>query len=139
MLLPNIIEGIRFVDDRGLLFYNNNVDFSLVKRCYIIENNKINPIRAWRGHKIEQRWFIAITGNFIVKLIHIDNWSLPNRLLPKFEFVLNSNSFNVLHIPPGYISSIESIDEGSKLFAMSDYGYMEINDDYQFPIDYFNF
>ena len=138
MLVPSIINGLSYVDERGTLLYNNNVNLTSVKRSYIIENNKINPIRAWQGHKIEQRWFIAIVGNFIIKLIQIDDWNSPNKSLPKIQFLLNSNTFNVLHIPPGYISCIESLELGSKLFVMSDYGFKEIEDDYRFPLDYFN-
>lgn len=138
MLLPSIINGLSYVDERSTLLYNNNVNLASVKRSYIIENNIINPIRAWQGQKIEQRWFIAIVGNFMFKLIQIDDWNSPNKLLSKIEFLLNSNTFNILHVPPGYISCIESLELGSKLFVMSDYGFEEIEDDYRFPLDYFN-
>lgn len=137
MLLPNIIHGLPFVDERGLLLYNNNVDFSCIKRCYIIENNNLKPIRAWQGHKIEQRWFVSILGSFKITLIKIDNWNSPSKLLQKIIFTLNSNTMDVLQIPPGYISSIESLSEGSKLLVMSDYNLKEIEDEYRYEINYF--
>ena len=137
MLLPNIIHGLPFVDERGLLLYNNSVDFSCIKRCYIIENNNLKPIRAWQGHKIEQRWFVSILGSFKITLIKIDNWNSPSKLLQKIIFTLNSNTMDVLQIPPGYISSIESLSEGSKLLVMSDYNLKEIEDEYRYEINYF--
>lgn len=130
--------GSCFIDNRGSLTNNNIVNFERVKRCYIIENNVNNLIRAWQGHKIEQRWFIAIIGNFKITLIKIDNWKNPNKFLKKIEFNLNGNTMDVLHIPPGYVSSIESLSQGSKLFVMSDYNFKEIEDEYRFEIDYFN-
>ncbi len=135
---PNLIIGSCFVDNRGSVFYNNIFDFSSCKRCYIIENSLDNPNRAWQGHKTEQRWFLSIVGIFKIRLIEIDNWDLPSKTLPKLEFILNSNAMNILHIPSGYISSIESLEQCSKLFVMSDYGFKEIEDEYKFPLDYFN-
>jgi hypothetical protein len=43
----------------------------------------------------------------------------------------------VLHIPAGYVSSIQSLIAGSKLLVMADY-LMGVNeDDYRFESDYF--
>jgi hypothetical protein len=137
MLQPKLISGFRYEDERGVLLHNNNADFSLVKRCYIIENSMTKPIKAWQGHKIEQRWFIPIVGILVIKLIEIDNWISPNKFLPKLKFTLSSNSMNVLHIPQGYVTSIESLEPDSKLLVMSDHRFKEIEDDYRYPIDYF--
>ena len=133
---PNIFLGTTFNDSRGKLSYNN-IDFMNVKRCYVIENSDTNLLRGWQGHKVEQRWFIAINGTFKIKLIKIDNWLTPNKLAFKFEYFLDSETMDILHIPPGFISSIQSLEKGSKLFVMSDYKFDEIKDEYRFPLDYF--
>ena len=135
---PGFFTGSCFNDNRGSLLYNNIVDFESIKRCYIIENNINNPIRAWQGHKIEQRWFVAILGNFKITLIKIDNWNTPSKLLQKNDYTLTSNSMDILQIPPGYVSSIEALSQGSKLLVMSDYNFKEIEDEYRFEINYFN-
>ena len=44
---------------------------------------------------------------------------------------------NVLHVPPGFISSIKSKEPASILLVMSNYGMGEIKDEYRYEIDYF--
>jgi hypothetical protein len=44
---------------------------------------------------------------------------------------------NVLHVPPGFVSSIRSKEPASKLLAMSNYGIGEIKDEYRYENDYF--
>jgi dTDP-4-dehydrorhamnose 3,5-epimerase-like enzyme len=134
---PNLISGNCHKDKRGQLFYNNNFDASTIKRMYVIENHSIEFIRAWQGHKVEQRWFSAVKGNFIIQLIAIDNWDKPSQTLPRLDYVLESATLDVLHIPAGYVSSIQAVEEKSKLVIMSDYHLGEINDEFRYPTDYF--
>ena len=112
-----------------MLRYNNSFDASIVKRIYIIENN-LNFIRGWQGHKIEQRWFSAIKGQFKVQLIKIDHWIEPVKELKRITFNLSENTLDILHIPSGYVTSIKSEEEGAKLLVMSDYMLNEISDNY---------
>jgi hypothetical protein len=44
---------------------------------------------------------------------------------------------DVLHIPQGYISSIQALEPEAKLLVMADYLLGEINDEYRFDADYF--
>jgi len=134
---PKIIKGNCYSDSRGKLFYNNDFDASSVKRVYVIENHCTDFIRAWQGHKIEQRWFLSIQGSFKIQLIRIDNWENPSKASEQFDFVLEADKMNVLHIPKGYVNSIQSLEEGSKLLVMSDYLMNEIQDEYRYPLDYF--
>ena len=136
-MIPSIIFGGTYKDNRGLLRYNNSFDASIVKRIYIIENN-LNFIRGWQGHKIEQRWFSAIKGQFKVQLIKIDNWIEPDKELIIITFTLSENTLDVLHIPAGYITSIKSEEEEALLLVMSDYMLNEISDNYKYPLRYFN-
>ena len=135
-MIPSIIFGGTHIDNRGLLRYNNSFDASIVKRIYIIENN-LNFIRGWQGHKIEQRWFSAIKGQFKIQLIKIDNWIEPDKELKKTTFNLSDNTLDILQIPAGYITSIKSDEEGAKLLVMSDYMLNEISDNYKYPTNYF--
>ena len=104
---------------------------------YVIENHLVGFVRAWQGHKIEQRWFSAIQGRFKIQLIAVDNWEKPTQNLSRLEYILKSATLDVLHIPAGYVSSIQAVEEKSKLVVMSDYHLVELNDEFRYPTDYF--
>jgi dTDP-4-dehydrorhamnose 3,5-epimerase-like enzyme len=135
---PKIIQGHAHSDYRGTLFCNNDFNAKDVKRFYIIENNDIQFIRAWRGHKIEQRWFSVAQGSFKIELIEIDDWKNPSKNLLPYTFELKSTKLNILHIPRGFITSIQSLEENSKLLVMADYLLGEIKDEYRYEADYFS-
>ena len=135
---PQIIKGNFHQDARGILRFNNVFDMQSIKRMYTIENVDSDFIRGWQGHQIEQRWFSPIAGSFKIKLIEPNNWENPSRNLPVLEFVLNAESLDVLHVPPGFISSIQATAPNSKLLVFSDYALGEISDECKFPQDYFN-
>jgi dTDP-4-dehydrorhamnose 3,5-epimerase-like enzyme len=134
---PKLIKGGCHSDQRGSLFYNNDFDASIVKRIYIIENKNTDFVRGWQGHKVEQRWFSAITGSFKIWLIEIDNWENPSKDLKSFTFLINAEKLNVLHVPQGYVSSIQALEEGAKLLVMADCLLGEIKDEYRYDIDHF--
>lgn len=136
-MTPKIIEGKSHTDTRGTLFFNNDFDASPIKRIYVIENNSLNFVRGWQGHKIEQRWFTAVKGAFRIQLIKIDNWDSPSKDLVIFTFVVSDTKQDVLHVPQGFISNIQSLEEDSRLFVMTDYLFGEIQDEYRFELDYF--
>ncbi len=134
---PKLITGNRHSDQRGILLYNNDFDASLVKRIYIIENENLEFKRGWQGHQIEQRWFSAVSGKFEIQLIKIDNWENPSKDLEIFTYIIDSEKLNVIHVPSGYISSIQSLELNSKLLVMADYLLGENKDEYRYNIEYF--
>lgn len=134
---PAIIKGNIHQDERGIIRYNNDFHLSAIKRVYTIQNTDTDFVRAWQGHKIEQRWFSAITGSFRIKLIQIDDWENLSSYSEPLEFVLESNGLDVLHVPAGYISSINSLEEESIMLVFADYELGEIQDEYRFSKDHF--
>jgi dTDP-4-dehydrorhamnose 3,5-epimerase-like enzyme len=134
---PILTSGYCHKDPRGLLFYNNDFDLTNIKRMYVIENSSKDVIRAWQGHAIEQRWLSATQGSFKIQLIAVDNWDTPSLTLPKIEFTLYSETLDILNIPAGYISSIQALEEKSKLVVMADYYLGELNDEFRYPNNYF--
>lgn len=136
-MTPKIINGSSSSDDRGIVSYNNDFDATVIKRLYFIENINTDFIRAWQGHKVEQRWFSVTKGSFQIKLIKIDNWDNPSKELDIISFIIDDKKFDLLYIPQGYVTSIQSLDKGSKLLVMSDYLLKEINDEYRFNVNYF--
>ncbi len=134
---PKLINGSCHSDQRGVLLYNNDFDASLIRRMYIIENASLQFIRGWQGHRLEQRWFSAASGKFKIQLIKIDNWEKPSVDLEVFSYLIDSDKLDVLHIPKGYVSSIQSLEFNSKLLVMADYLLGEVQDEYRYDIDYF--
>ena len=135
---PTLISGGNHKDERGILNFNNDFDMSQVKRMYLIENVDTFFKRGWQGHKIEQRWFSAIIGKFKIEVIKIDDWENPSKKLEKTTFEISSKNTDVLYIPSGYVTGIQSIIKYSKLLVMSDYKLGTISDDYKYPLDFFN-
>lgn len=132
-----LIKGKHHQDERGILRFNNDFNALGIKRIYTIENIDTNFVRAWQGHKIEQRWFSAIIGSFKIKLVEIDNWENPSKNLKISEFVLKAENLDFLHIPKGFVSSIQALDDDSKLLVFADYQLGEIHDEYRFNTNYF--
>jgi dTDP-4-dehydrorhamnose 3,5-epimerase-like enzyme len=135
---PQIIKGNHHKDDRGTLTFNNDFNALGIKRVYTIENESLDFLRAWQGHQIEQRWFSAVAGSFKIKLIEIDDWKNPTKDLPILEFILNSENLDILHVPRGFATSIQSLEDHSKLLLFADYQLGEIQDEYRFASNYFN-
>ena len=136
--MPKIILGNIHSDDRGSLLYNNDFDATSVKRVYFIENRDLDFKRGWQGHKIEQRWFSAVAGSFEITLIKIDDWQMPIQLSSRIKYILGAQHFTILHVPSGYITSIQALSDSSRLMAMSDYLLNEIEDNFRFDINYFS-
>ena len=136
-MLPSLMTGAKHTDARGTLSFNNDFDLTSVKRMYVIENQDTQVVRAWQGHKKEQRWFTAVKGSFKIELIAIDNWEKPSKNLQKYNFTLTAEKMNVIHVPSGYVNSIQSLETDSKLLVMANYLLGEHQDDYRFSVDYF--
>lgn len=136
-MIPEMTKGGSHIDSRGTLFYNNDFNLSAIKRMYAIENHNIDFVRAWQGHQIEQRWFSVMYGSFRIQLIAIDHWDNPSKDLERLVFILNAKKLDVLHIPPGYVSSIQSLEPDSKLLVLADYSLGEVKDEFRFESDYF--
>ena len=80
-MVPKIITGGSYSDDRGTLRLNNSFDATCIKRIYLIENNDPTFVCGWQGHRIEQRWFSVLQGSFKIELIAIDNRENPSKEL----------------------------------------------------------
>lgn len=136
-MVPRIITGGSHSDTRGTVLFNNSFDATAIKRIYLIENNETTFVRGWQGHRIEQRWFSVLQGSFKIELIAIDDWEHPSKDLKPLSFIVNAGTLDVLHVPQGYVSSIQALEEGAKLLVMADYLLGAIQDEYRFDIDYF--
>lgn len=130
---PTIIQGGIHQDERGKLTFVNDFDLNLVKRYYIIEHDDVSVIRAWQGHKKEQKWFQVISGSFQVALVQPDNWENPSDHLKVEKYVLNANNNQVLHIPGNFANGFKALENNSKMIVFSDFTIEEsTNDNFRF-------
>lgn len=130
--MSELIQGGEFVDQRGKLLYNNELNLGDAKRMYIVENNDTNIVRAWQAHKVEKRWFVAIDGISEIRLVKIDDFENPSENLKVENFVLSAETLDCLYIQPGYATSIQALSDNAKLAVFSNFMLGEINDDYKF-------
>ena len=135
---PELIHCGQYVDHRGTITFLNEFNMEQVKRFYVIQNKDTEVIRAWRAHKIEQRWFHVACGEFLIRVVKIENWDTPDPKAEIQEFSLSEKNNQVLHLPKGYGSWIKAVEENSKLIVFADYPIENASlDDYQYSPDYF--
>lgn len=138
MEAPEIINGGSNTDARGTVSFVNNFRMDKVKRFYIIKHPDTKIVRAWRAHKAEQCWFYIFKGSFKIKAIKIDNWETPSKSLQQISFTLEQKKNQVLHIPKGYATSLQSLEKDSELIVFADSSFADAkNDDFLYPADYF--
>lgn len=130
-MTPKILSGGSFSDERGSLFFNNDFVPSEVKRLYFIENADTDFVRGWQGHKVEQRWFSAVSGKFKILVAKVEDLEHQNTAEIQ-EFKLENPS-EILHLPKGYASAIQMLEPNSRLLVMADFLLKEIDDDFRFP------
>lgn len=107
-------------DSHGEIRFVNEFDTSLIRRFYSINNLNIDSVRGWRRHKIENRWFYPILGSFILQLLQIDDWQNPSQTLSVSQELLTASGDRLLHIPNGYTTTVQSIEEDSQLLVFAD-------------------
>ena len=116
-----IIKGGISRDERGQIRFVNEFDMDNIKRFYIIKNIDCNTLRGWRAHRIEKRWFYAVSGVLKIAVVRIDNWKTPSKDLPIKQFFLNSEKSDVLYVPEGYGTLIQAMEENSEVIVFADH------------------
>ena len=61
----NLLKGDSFIDDRGKIKFVNLFNFSGIKRFYQVENHNSGFIRAWHGHKFEEKFVYVAKGSVL--------------------------------------------------------------------------
>ncbi len=117
---PTVIHGVEHEDARGKLTFFNDFDMKDVKRFYVIEHPDTEIVRAWQGHKIEQKWFYVLAGSFKVVIVQPDDWMDPSDSLQMQEFILQSEGNEILHVPGGFANGFKALMPQSKMMVFSD-------------------
>ena len=85
----------------------------------MISNSDAKPLRAWQGHKFDEKNFFCVQGSFRISFVLIDNWENPSKLLKVESQIIKSTESNIIHIPAGYANAILSLESNSKLISFS--------------------
>lgn len=133
---PTIYISRTFSDERGRITYNNDFTMDAIKRCFSIVPRNEYVKRSWHGHKIEQNWFQALKGSFLILIVAPDDWEHPSFDLQPKEYVITEKNKEVLHIPGGYVTQIKALQSDSELLVFSDFTLEQsLKDDYRFDAD----
>ena len=136
---PELINVNISPDDRGEITHCNNFDFNekKIKRFYKIENHKLNFIRAWHGHKKEQKYILILSGSIKVSLVKINNWKKPNKKLQIKNYYLNEKCPQMLYIPGGYAHGTQNLKKNTSFIVFSNFSINQsLKDDFRYPYDY---
>ena len=128
-----IIQGGKHEDARGKLIFFNDFDMAAVKRFYVIQHPDMEIVRAWQGHKQEQKWFYVIEGAFKLVLVQPDNWMDPSDSLQTEEFILQTERNEILHVPGGLANGFKALIPKSRIMVFSSFTVEESgNDNFRF-------
>lgn len=135
---PTINKGGIHQDQRGEIIFFNDFDMSPIRRFYQLSNADERIQRGWRAHKLEQRWFYAVTGSFKIGVVRIDNFHQPSQNAEKQVFILDTARPEILHIPIGYATCVIAREENARLMVYANYPIAHAaNDDYLYDSNYF--
>jgi dTDP-4-dehydrorhamnose 3,5-epimerase len=136
---PLVINGSKFIDDRGSLTFLNDFPLGSFKRFYIIQNHRAGFVRAWHGHMVEAKAFIPLQGTFLVGAVKLNNLTSPDVNAEPERRVIDSGNPEAFIIPPGYANGLMPLSEGAKLLVYSTSTLEESKlDDYRYPHDHWD-
>ena len=131
-----LTAGETFTDHRGILKYVNEINPGYFCRFYTITHPDINVIRAWQGHKIEEKAFYAISGSFTIAVVQPENFDvLSDNEKPVF-FNLSEINQQFLRVPEGCYTGIKALSLIATLLVLSSLNIDKSKaDDFRQPAD----
>lgn len=133
----NLLSGEIKKDNRGSLKFFNTFSFPKVVRFYEVKNSATEPIRAFHGHMIEEKYVYVISGEVLICLAKLTNSTKPSKKIKVEKFFLSEKNPQVLHIPAGFANGFKSLKKDSRVIFFSTLPLKKsIKDDYRFPFDY---
>ena len=134
-----IVNADVAIDGRGELLFCNDFNMSNIKRFYQITNFKNPFVRAWHGHKFEDKYIIVSKGAALLAIVKIDNWKKPSKNLKIKTFALSDKNPKILFIPGGFAHGYKTLLPETKLtfFSTSTLS-QSIRDDFRYDAYYWN-
>ena len=132
-------DGEITIDDRGELIFCNNFDMKKIKRFYHISNFSTPFVRAWHGHKIEDKYIMITKGSALIAAVQVDDWKSPSKSLNIKTFLLNDKKPKLLFIPGGHAHGYKTLLPDTRLVIFSTATLKEsLKDDYRYEAYYWN-
>ncbi|MDX1641491.1 MAG: dTDP-4-dehydrorhamnose 3,5-epimerase family protein [Balneolaceae bacterium] len=124
-----ILSGDLVTDDRGIVRFVNDFDFKKVKRFYQVNNHRKGFIRAWHGHKEEDKYVYVSSGCALVGVVNLETEEME-------KFVLSAYKPRILWVPANSANGFMSLEEDTSVIFFSSKTLEESkDDDIRFPYD----
>lgn len=130
--MSNLVEGNIAVDERGKVRFVNDFDFKNVKRFYQVENHQRGFIRAWHGHKHEEKYIYVARGSALVGTVNLATEEVQ-------DFILSDVRPRILWVPANHANGFMTLEADTIVMFFSSATLEESkNDDIRFPYDKWN-
>lgn len=116
---PIIIQGGIHTDSRGTIRYVNEENPRHYRRFYLITHTDTNTVRAWQGHKIEEKAFYVIAGSFIIAVVNPAKFEQPDEIEKPDFYQLTAENLSYLQVPGGNYTGIKALTPVSTLLVLS--------------------
>lgn len=113
------LEGGLAVDDRGRVIFCNDFKMDGIKRFYQVSNHRAGFIRAWHGHKEEEKYIYVSQGSALIATVKVDDWETPDRDAQSERFVLSEMKPGILRVPGGYAHGFMTLTSDTNLIFFS--------------------
>ena len=112
-------HGGSFSDNRGTLRFVNEPSPGVYRRFYLITHPDTSVIRAWQGHRLEEKAFYTVGGRFMIAVVSPANFEEPgDDEIPDF-FQLTQENNHFLRVPGGCYTGIKALTSDSTLLVLS--------------------
>lgn len=130
--MPHLVAGDQIIDERGTVRFVNDFDFKNVKRFYQVENHRPGFVRAWHGHKREDKYIYVARGAALIGAVDLATEEIQ-------RFVLSANKPRILWIPPNHANGMMSLQADTIIIIFSSLSLEDSQqDDIRFPYDKWN-
>lgn len=124
-------------DTRGSVTFFNSFNLKGIKRFYDVCNSTKEPIRAFHGHMIEEKYAYVVSGKVLLCIVKLSNPVSPSKMNKVKKYILESNTPQIIHIPAAHANGFKILEKNSKIIFFSTLTLQEsIKDDYRYPFDY---
>ena len=135
---PIFFESNSSSDERGTVSFTNDLNLQKAVRTYKVENSQLKTVRAWHGHKVEEKWVNVEQGEFLVCVVKVDDFNSPSKNSEIQTYKMSSKD-GFLYIPPNFANGAMNLTEDNAIRYYSSSTLEEsLNDDFRFESDYWD-
>ena len=135
---PIFFESNSSSDERGTVSFTNDLNLQKAIRTYKVENSQLKTVRAWHGHKVEEKWVNVEQGEFLVCVVKVDDFTSPSKD-SEIQTYKMSPKDGFLYIPPNFANGAMNLTEDNAIRYYSSSTLEEsLNDDFRFESNYWD-